>query len=300
MNNLEHIMDGRNGVNDELRYTAISEFAAIYFKVNSNTNILFMRIGEGSSSNFIHFVNGVPYNYDIFPEANLGELISQLDSSYRFDDPELEGVKSYMRIFATYEEMQMFVLPTPKDSNVCRFAEAELETLQKKIAKTIPSEEETEEFNNFQNELNKNVLEVLSVLSAQRHNPKSLSFVMTSIDSALRGFPLSEVTSDDEWIEDEETSVDNVKNYFNKRCPNVVKRVETTTDEDGTKNETIKYQNSAAVLFTAEGGDGKKMFFNPELSVEDIELPWKYGPTKVQRLPESELTNENGFIEFKI
>ena len=301
MNKLELVMDGRNGISDELRNTAMKEFAAVYFKVNSHTNILFLRVGEGDS-NFVHFVNNNLYNYEMEKETTLGEIIEQIHSNYKFDDINLSGRNSYMRIFPTSQSLQIFIMNETGNDRLFSFAESELEILKKKIAKTIPSEEETDEFNSFQNALNLNVLQVLSVFISQHHTAKSLSFVMSSVDAALRAFPLSEIDVDDEWIKDESSSDEEVTCYFNKRCTNVVKRVVTTVDEDGTTNENITYVNTTATLFTSdkEDEDEEKYYFNEELSSETITLPWKFELTKIQRLPKEDLTKENGFIEFKI
>lgn len=123
------------------------------------------------------------------------------------------------------------------ESSLVKFAKRELNLLLSQVPN-----------NEMQQEINKDILEIIKIFAQQGHSGFSASYAINLLVRLLDYKPLSPLTgSDDEWIKLNGYSDENIETYQNKRCGAVFKKVNKQTKE-------IKYRYNDKYIISDNGG----------------------------------------------
>jgi len=283
---IKFIKDGYNVIDEEFENTFyIKDAEIMYFYINKDVQIYIQKCLDAEDNIiFMMFKNGgikVPYKDEtiysmcqigLTPDMKFKDVIERFKRNYNFDE------NWFCRIYENPSDYMLTLQSNAGNTNSIQFAKNELKILLNKTAKEFKNEnelteEQLKETLRQQEDLSENIIDILQLLTAQMHNETSYEFVNRMTNMLVHGVPITEITEDDEWEEAPVPSNNdnNNKYYVNKRCELISKLIK----EDG----SIKYEYIRARLYK-NNKDGK-LYYNPELSPEEITLPWFYKPTEI-------------------
>lgn len=276
------IIDGNTVLNEETLNLDIQKLKAIYVHCNDDGDYAFFNHVTMDDNIWTWEYKKGTFKYDFPDKYTVRDFISAVKYKdfLKCDD------SFFIRIYENENDINTFVMSNngriPYTEN---FAIRELDKLKSYNLSQI-KDEDKEEFIKTFDVISNDIKQIIKLISAQGHNSDSIGFVMRTLESLFRMIPLTEIDDDPvDWLElddadDESKKIFSVEGSevkslsVNKRATNIV-RVEYDTH--------TSYFDNRAVLYNYNG----KLYFDPKTSINEVELPWKFTPSKIE-----DVTNE--------
>jgi len=309
------VKDVYNTYDDELKKVKLKDLSAIYLKINSNEQILFERFND-----FWTFeTKDGKFDYKINNESTFEELINQLKNNYQFDDNFTVRVFSYLRKNdKSIPEFTKLIIPNRrKNINQELFGDFELRRMFEVHCDLYKDEpEKLEDFKVQMDVVGQDVMQIVSLISAQAHTSETLNFTMNLVSSILASYPLTPITDEekykDDWVdintinsketneyitkllELDDMTIESI--FINMRCTRIIK-----VNYKNNKNEIVtEYYDIAASIFI---DDEEKVAYHGEQSITSITLPWMFVQTNEVMLDDEMKKNKDKmkkFLDIKI